>query len=243
MPALPPIEYPPHLEPPFWGSGELLFWEPESILQAVGENLHSAAKEAEIVALEEHFEGLCSEIITDGLLDARGYYSFFPVIIDETTLVVIDPGDFVSELSACSAQRCVELGGRSIADYLRPEGDLIGIQVATLGWKFSRRIAEYCTDSTRSATGVLLTMVADRCATVVAQRLSGEIRRGLGLERNAGNCVAWGTLGTPHLHDLQELFAILGGEERLGLDVDHSGVLLPRFSSCGLFIHHPELVV
>lgn len=241
--ALSPIEYPPHIEPPFWGSGELLFWEPESILQTIGDNLRAAAGKAENAALEEHFEGLCSEIITDALLDARGYYSFFPVITDDTTLVVIDPGDFVTELVTCIVKQCGELGGRSVVDYLRPEGDLIGIQAATLGWKLARRVEEYGADSTVSAKGILFAKVADLCTNVVAQRLSGEMRRGLGLERNAGSCVTWGTLGTPHLHDIDGLFAILGGEERLGLTVATSGVLLPRFLNSGLFIHHPDLVV
>ncbi|MGE5670622.1 MAG: homocysteine S-methyltransferase family protein, partial [Fibrobacterota bacterium] len=110
--AAPELAYEAPAEPPFWGTGEMLVWDVHSLLSSINtERLFKAEwaggkldskKYDEAVAKEflPSFNTLCDEIISDDLIDARGYYSFFPVITENCKVILLDPDNYKEELAS-----------------------------------------------------------------------------------------------------------------------------------------------
>ena len=85
-------EHHPHLEPLFWGTGDMLVWDAEQLLSTIDQNeLFKTYWDKEYLSDEElnhvsktvytrEFEELSTRIIQDQLIDARGFYGYFPVM-------------------------------------------------------------------------------------------------------------------------------------------------------------------
>ena len=141
------IEYGPHLEPPFWGTGGMLVWNPSNLLDTLdterlfkaewrgGKLAQNKYTEAVKNQFQPAFNSIKKEILNSGLLEPRGFYGFFPVITEDRKVILLDPGNFHTELVAFDFPRMPRKKCRSIADYFSPDGDLIGLQVVTLGSK------------------------------------------------------------------------------------------------------------
>ncbi|HEX2956155.1 MAG TPA: hypothetical protein VHO70_04970 [Chitinispirillaceae bacterium] len=100
------LEYGDHIEPPFWGTSNVLTWSTDTIFQSIkkqdlfkGEWAPGLGNDT-IADLEILFTQLKDEVVESDLLQGYGMYGFFPVITEDEQLIIIDPADFHTELMA-----------------------------------------------------------------------------------------------------------------------------------------------
>jgi 5-methyltetrahydrofolate--homocysteine methyltransferase len=245
------LKYDYFVEPPFYGTGEILQWETESLLAAIdrtqlfkawwgGGNLEeSAYASAEKEEFEPVFERLSAEIIKDSLIEARGFYGFFPVIADGEKLSILNSSDNLTEALSFVFPRS-EKSGLSLADYIRPGGDVISTQAVTIGGGLGERCRELLLNHERYSDGYYLNGLGNYLVETVAGKASGEIRRALGLPQNAGRRYSFGYRGMPDLEAQKHLIEFLGVEERLGITLTAGFQMQPEHSTVAIFIHHPD---
>jgi len=245
------LKYDYYIEPPFNGTGEILSWEAESLLAGVsrdmlfkawwgGGNLHRSDYEsARREEFEPVFERLSAEIAADALVDARAFYGFFPVIAEGEKLSILDPSDNRTERLSFVFPRMAK-SGRSLADYFRPEGDVVSFQAVTIGGLLSARCREYLLNQERYSDGYYLNGLGNYLVETVADRASGEIRRALGLPHGAGRRYSFGYQGMPDLEEQARLIEFLGVEERLGIALTAGFQMQPEHSTVAIFVHHPD---
>jgi 5-methyltetrahydrofolate--homocysteine methyltransferase len=247
-----PLEYGDHLEPPFWGTSNILSWSNEMLFQSIKKDKLFGNEWSDLMLGPEAFVNgnvdrdmmfsqLQKEVIDSELFDAAGYYGFFPVITDDELLIVLDPSDFSTELITLQFPRIKESDNRSICDYFRPSGDLIGFHSESIGFKAEKKYREYLNTIETSTKGYYLCALAKHCNHIVAEKISNEIRRCLGLERANGRRYNFGDPEMPSLELGKPLFELLSLEERLGIEITDQFELSPAQSGVGIFIHHPSV--
>ncbi len=245
------LKFVPHIEPPFWGTSEILVWDSAELIDGLDkERLFKAGwgggslKEREYLHTREMqfevaFEVLREEILKGELLEARGFYGFFPVITVDEEMIIIDPDDFHSELANFRFPRMSKSNGRSIVDYFCAEGDLIGIQVVTIGAGFSERSREYFGQD-KYSYGYFLNALGNMLVEELAKKVTVEIRRGLGLEPNTGRRYSFGYPALPDLEEQKKIFEFMGIDDRLGIHLTSGFQMVPEHSTLGIFVHHPQ---
>ena len=245
------MEYDYFIEPPFYGTGEVLAWDAKTLLENLDkERLFKAwwhggklEESAYINARREEFtpafERLSSLIIDDDLVDARGFYGFFPVIAEKENVMILDPCDYHTELASFTFPR-TEKKDLSLADYIRPEGDVISVQAVTIGGKLSQRSREYFQNENRYSDGFYLNGIANFLVETIADKLSAEIRRSLGLPRDAGRRYSFGYPGLPGLEEQKRFIELISVEERLDITLTEGFQMEPEHSTIAIFIHHPQ---
>jgi 5-methyltetrahydrofolate--homocysteine methyltransferase len=245
------LKYDYYIEPPHYGTGEALTWDIGALLANLnreklfkawwgGGNLEKGAyTSARKEEFEPVFERLSSEIVKDGLVDARGFYGFFPVIADNENIIILDPSDHTTERLSFRFP-VMEKKGLSLADYVRPGGDVISAQAVTIGGKISERCREYLKGQDRYSDGFYLNALGSCLVETLAEKVSGEIRRALGLPREAGRRYSFGYPGLPGLEEQARLIEFLGVEERLGVTLTEGFQMQPEHSTVAIFVHHPD---
>jgi 5-methyltetrahydrofolate--homocysteine methyltransferase len=237
------------VEPPFWGTGEILTWETATLVAAIdkerlfkgywrGGNLAAAEFERAVLTdFEPALESIVAEVLRQGLIEARGYYGFFPVFTDDEMLFLLDPSDFHTELAA---YRLPRVKGRSIADYFLPEGDLLGVQIVTIGAALGSRCRHYLQQEHKYTLGFYLNGLGNFLTEYLAERVTIEIRRSLFLQPGQGMRYSFGFPGLPGVEEQKTLFELLGAEERLGIRLTPGYQMDPEHSTIGIFTRHAE---
>jgi len=245
------LKYDYFMDPPFYGTGEILRWDAETLLSALdrehlfkawwgGGNLEKDSyASAEREEFEPVFERLSAEIIKDSLIEACGFYGFFPAIAEDEKMLILDPSDNHSEALSFVFPR-MERSGVSLADYIRPGGDIISTQAVTIGGRLGDRCRELLLNQERYSDGYYLNGLGNYLVETVAGKASGEIRRALGLPSSAGRRYSFGYTGMPDLEEQKRLIEFLGVEERLGITLTAGFQMQPEHSTVGIFIHHPD---
>lgn len=250
----PVLEYGDHLEPPFWGTSNVLNWSAENVFQSIKKSelfkkewssVSSSNDSSSDSAIDNEtlFTQLQQEVIGSELIQAFGIYGFFPVITDNEQLIVLDPSDFHTELMSLHFPRSDKLNGRSVCDFFRPSGDSIALQAGTIGMNIQVRWQSYMQSAQTSQKGSYMRVLADHCTNIIAEKLSTEIRRSLGLERGSG--VVYDVAGPemPSPDSRKNIFELLSLEERLGIELTDKFDMIPLHSSVGIFVHHPSAMV
>lgn len=242
--------YGPHVEPPFWGTSDILKWPTDAILRSIdkerlfkaqwggGKLDNKAYLEAKEKEFSPTFERLTREIIDSNLIEARGFYGFFPVFTYNNTLVVVDPDDFSTELVSFDFPRSAKNNCRSIADYFNPEGDLISLQVVTIGKLLGDKCRDFFQKEDKYSMGYMLNGLGNYLVENLADRITSEIKRGIGLD--TGRRYSFGYPGLPPLEEQKKLFEIMSIEERLGIELTAGFQMVPEHSTVGIYVYHPE---
>jgi len=245
------LKYDYFMDPPFYGTGEILRWGAETLLSALdrehlfkawwggGKLEKTSYASAEREEFEPVFERLSAEIIKDSLIEACGFYGFFPAIAEDEKMLILDPSDNHSEALSFVFPR-MERSGVSLADYIRPGGDIISTQAVTIGGRLGERCRELLLNHDRYSDGYYLNGLGNYLVETVADKASGEIRRALGLPQNAGRRYSFGYAGMPDLEEQKRLIEFLGVEERLGITLTAGFQMQPEHSTVGIFMHHPD---
>jgi 5-methyltetrahydrofolate--homocysteine methyltransferase len=238
-------------EPPFYGTGEILTFDAEALLAGIdreslfkarwgGGNLGAGAyADARRNDFEPAFERLSADIIKNSLIDARGFYGFFPAIADGERVIILDPSDYHTERLSFLLPRAGR-GGVSIADYIRPEGDVVSTQAVTIGSRLGERSRGLLLEQGRYSDGYYLNGIGNHLVEDLADKLSVELRRALGLPRGGGQRYSFGYPGMPSLEEQAGLLEFLGVEERLGIVLTPGFQMQPEHSTVAIFVRHPE---
>ncbi|MBN1129746.1 MAG: homocysteine S-methyltransferase family protein [Chitinispirillaceae bacterium] len=248
-----PLEYGPPLVPPFYGTGSVFTWDTGTLLEGIdsrrlfktwwgGGKLDTAAFEK---AMQDDFlpafNTLCDSIKIEKLLgDAGALYGYFPVITDNELIIILDPSDMRTELMSFRFPRVAKKANRSITDFLRPEGDLIAVQVVTAGRAISKKISDYLVRKNNYTSGYYLNGIAISLTEDLADRTTNEIRRGLGLSLDTGRRYSFGYGGLPPIDEQKKLFELCAIEERLGITLTEGFQMVPEHSTLGIYIHHEK---
>jgi len=247
-----PLEY-SYIEPPFYGTSEILVWDSASLLDSIstirlfkawwggGKLSAEEYRKAEEQEFKPAFDLIRNEIIENSIVDARGYYGFFPIITDGEMVIMLDPADFHTEISSFRFPRMEKRHCRSLADYLRPEGDILALQIVTIGKRLGDRCREFFTED-KYQLGYMLNGLGNYLVEYLAQRLTNEIQRAMGIPADFGKRYSFGYPGLPGLDEQAKLFPLLGIEERLGVTLTPGLQMDPEHSTLGIFVHHPNAV-
>jgi 5-methyltetrahydrofolate--homocysteine methyltransferase len=245
-----PVEHTNMITPPFYGTGEMLTWKSESLLSTIdrqrlfrgywrgGALGQEEFERTSMTEFEPAFELLHREILGKDLVAARGYYGFFPVITEGEVVVVLSPSDMHTELQTYRFPRGTD--GRSIADYLRPEGDTLGVQAVTIGPGLSERARVYLSEEDHYSLGFFLNGIGNYLTELLANRLTREMSRALFLPDGMGERFSFGYPGMPTVEEQRSLFELIGVEERLGVTLTDHALMDPEHSTVGLYIAHPQ---
>jgi 5-methyltetrahydrofolate--homocysteine methyltransferase len=244
------------LVPPFWGTNEVLRWDARLLLDSIdttrlfkgqwgGGNLPAEEfSQASEKTFSPAFMRLKEAILREALLDARGLYGFFSVYSIDDKLYILDPGDFHKELATFVFPRLqrkqANKGQRSIADYFKPEGDLIAIQAVTIGEALGEQSRSLLQKENRYSDGFFLNGIGNYLTEDLARRVTAEIQRGLMLPRERGRRYSFGYPGLPGLEEQVALLDILNVEDRLGITLTSGCQMQPEHSTIGIFVHHPK---
>lgn len=240
------LVYPQPPEPLFWGTGDMLVWGSEQLFSSIDQKqLFKTVWAKEILADEEleHisatafkpiFDELSTLIIGEQLIDARGFYGYFPVITDKNEVLVLDPSDFHTQLFSLS----FNFSGRTLADFFRPEGDVIAFAAVTAGNGFDTlRKRLFKEDKKDFYCRSLVHYLVD----VLVQRIAVEIRRGLGIDSREGKIFPFDCADSVQCAFVPSLIETTAVEERLGVFF-RNGELVPEFSRLLYFVHHMEML-
>lgn len=247
-----PLEFDNFITPPFYETGEILTWDTETLLQSIDKQklfkgywrAGKLGKEEYKQVLENEFEDvfklLSEEIVSNNLIDARGFYGFFPVISDDTKLILLDPSNFTTEIATFDFPPIERRNGRCFADYFRPETDVFSAQIVTIGAKLSNRSTQYFQKEDKYSLGFFLNGIGTYIVEILADKVTSEIRRGLVLPKDQGKRFSFGYKGLPDVSEQEKLFRIMNIEDRIGIILTKGFQMIPEHSTLGIYVHHPE---
>jgi 5-methyltetrahydrofolate--homocysteine methyltransferase len=246
------IVFPEIINPHFYGTSQVLRWDAAALLAGInadrlfkgyfgGGNLDEKAfgenREKEFVPV---FEEMKQEIISQNLVDASGLYGIFPVITDHERLVILDPDDFHTQRAEFVMPRVQRKHNRSIADYFRPEGDIMAVQIVTIGKAIDEQCRKYFGEENKYSRGFYLNAIANYLTEQLAEKVTTETRRAFFIPANRGRRYSFGFPGLPGVEEQAKLFDLLGVEERLGVSLTAGFQMVPEHSTMGIFVHHPD---
>jgi 5-methyltetrahydrofolate--homocysteine methyltransferase len=246
------LDHPETVHPQFFGTSQVLRWNTQSLLSSIdkqrlfkgyfgGGNLDEKAfAETEAKDFLPVFERLGQDIAGKNLLDAAGLYGIFPVFTDDGRLFILDPSDFHTHLAEFGFPRLERAKNRSLADYFNPDGDVIAVQVVTIGKAMDDEGRRYLNVEDKYSFGFYLNAIANYLTEMLANKVTAEIRRACFLGPDRGRRYSFGYPGLPGVEEQAKLFEILGVEERLGVSLTAGFQMVPEHSTMGIFVHHPQ---
>jgi 5-methyltetrahydrofolate--homocysteine methyltransferase len=234
------LDHPDIVSPQFYGTSQVLRWDVSVLLEGIDTvRFFKGYFGEEFVPV---FESLKKEILSKDLLDPAGLYGIFPVYTDDTRLVVLDSGDFHTQ-RAEFVMRVEGKQNRSIADYFRPDVDVMAVQIVTVGKAIGRQCARYRGEADKNSLGFCLDAIAKYLTEQLANKVTAEIRRAFFIPPDRGRRYGFGYPGLPGVEEQAKLFDLLSIEERLGVSLTPGFQMDPEHSSLGIFVHHPQAVV
>jgi 5-methyltetrahydrofolate--homocysteine methyltransferase len=249
------LEHPDLVCPQFYGTSQVLRWDVKTLLAEMDADAPRLFKEhfgggkldekAFIESRDKEFvpafTELKKEIVAHDLIDASGLYGIFPVITDDSRLFILDPDDFHTQRAEFVMPRVERKKDRSVADYFRPEGDVVAVQIVTIGKAIDEQCRRrYFGEESRYSFGFYLKAIANYLTEQLANKVTAEIRRAFLIPVDRGRCYSFGYPGLPGVEEQAKLFDLLGVEERLDVSLTAGFQMVPEHSTMGIFVHHPQ---
>jgi 5-methyltetrahydrofolate--homocysteine methyltransferase len=193
-------------------------------------------------------QSLLDEIVSNNLLRARGVFGLWPAHAEGDDVVVGDT-------RFCFLRQQTDYGdsrpNRSLADYVAPAGDHIGAFAVTAGIGADELAARFAAEHD-DYKAIMVKALADRLAEAFAEYLHEVARRAwyetgpklspeeLAAERFRGIRPAFGYPACPDHSEKPMLFALLGAEEKAGIELTETFAMMPAASVSGIYLGHPE---
>lgn len=200
-------------------------------------------------AVFEEAQAILRGLVEEGALQARAVYGLVAAHATGDDLWV------QGERWPMLRQQVAKAAGkpaRSLADFLAPEGDSLGLFAVSAGFGCDRLVAEAEADHD-DYRAIMVRALADRLAEAAAEWVHRELRIAWGLERSGdfspeqlikecyhGIRPAPGYPACPDHVTKQQLWRLLQVEERIGMKLLDSGAMWPAASVSGMVFHHPE---
>jgi 5-methyltetrahydrofolate--homocysteine methyltransferase len=211
------------------------------------------------LTLEEHAEQLrtvakpilvelADRCAREDILHPRAAYGFFRAHSEGDTLV-FDDHDL--RLRFPRQKRADGSPGLCITDYVRADGDVVGLQLVTVGERATAVCQEWF-DAHKYTDYLYLHGLAVEATEALAEYVHKQMRAELGLagddareltdlfhKQYRGCRYAYGYPACPDMADQQHLLRLLGAE-RLGVTMDADEQLHPEQSTAAIVVFHPQ---
>ncbi|WP_216829273.1 methionine synthase [Alkalihalobacterium elongatum] len=259
-----PLKKPNDLQPHILKDYKISHLEPYINLQMLlGKHLGLQGKVSRLLAegdekalsLKDKVESLLFEAKTNGLLEARGMYQFFPAQSDGNDVIIYDPQDQKTEIERFSFPRQNHEPYLCLADYLRPvdsgEMDYVGFLAVTAGIGV-REKAMKAKDEGDYLFSHLIQATALELAEGFAERTHQLMRDQWGFPdpvdmtmedrfsaKYQGVRVSFGYPACPNLEDQAKLFKLLQ-PEKIGIELTEEYMMEPEASVTAMVFSHPE---
>ncbi len=179
-----------------------------------------------------------------GLLSPKVAYGYYPAAGVGNDVILYDPVDASREIARFPFAR--QIGGEHLclADYVREphEGrgiDVVALQVVTVGRAATERTDALQARGDYSASYFLHGFTV-QSAEALAEWTHRRIRTELRLEQGRGKRYSWGYGACPDVSQHAIAFAVLGAQERIGVELTEGFQIVPEQSTAAIVIHHPR---
>jgi len=198
---------------------------------------------------------LVDEAEREKVFKPQAVYGYWPAAGEGNDVILFDPDDPTKPVARFSLPRQKKENGLCIADFLkdasRPERDVLGLQVVTVGQRASEVAREWFAadrynDYVRlHGLGVEL---AEALAEYVHKKIRGELGFGHLDERDRAALIKQGYRGSrysfgypacPNVADQSQLLALLGAT-KIGIELGEEDQLWPEQSTSAIVLHHPQ---
>ena len=233
-------------------------WELRGTYPRIFENPDWGTKAREVF---DDAQATLKQLVAEGQLKARASYGFFPAatVGDDIELYADESrSGLLGTLHTLrqQAQKSDGLPAQALADFVAPReaglADWVGAFAVTTGLGADEIVARHERDNDPYAV-IMVKALADRLAEALAEWLHQRARREWGYGRDEkiaaadlireqyrGIRPAPGYPACPDHTEKRLLFDLLGGEERLAIQLTESLAMLPAASVCGFYFSHPE---
>ncbi len=192
-----------------------------------------------------------SRVASEGLLEAAVIYGYWPARGEGNSIIVGDPQDPGREVARFDFPRQKRGRHLCLADYVRPDTDVIALQIVTMGRRIDEAAGElFAANAYRDylelhGLSVQLTeALAEYWHTRVraewgiggddAQDVAGILK-----QKYRGERFSFGYPACPDLSQQKPLCELLGSE-RIGVGLSEEFQLDPEQSTSAIIFHHPE---
>ena len=179
-----------------------------------------------------------------GLLLPKVAYGYYPAAGVGNDVILYDPDDASREIARFNFARQVGGDHLCLADYLRePQDgkgiDVVALQVVTIGTRASE-LTEALQASGDYSESYFLHGFTVQSAEALAEWSHRRIRTELRLEHERGKRYSWGYGACPDLSQHTTAFAVLGAQERIGVELTEAFQIIPEQSTAAIVMHHPR---
>jgi 5-methyltetrahydrofolate--homocysteine methyltransferase len=192
-----------------------------------------------------------SRVASEGLLEAAVIYGYWPAHSDGNAIVVGDPQAPQREVARFDFPRQKRGRHLCLADYVRPDGDVLGLQVVTMGSAIDRAAAELF-EKNAYRDYLELHGLSVQLTEALAEYWHSRVRAELGIDADdssdmagilkqkyRGERFAFGYPACPDLSQQKPLVELLRAD-RVGVTLSEEFQLDPEQSTSALIFHHPE---
>jgi 5-methyltetrahydrofolate--homocysteine methyltransferase len=179
-----------------------------------------------------------------GLLYPKIAYGYYPAAGVGNDAILYDPADPSREIARFPFARQVGGDHLCLADYLRePQNgrgiDVVALQVVTVGRVATERIDVLQARGDYSESYFLHGFTV-QSAEALAEWTHRRIRTELRLEQERGKRYSWGYGACPDVSQHAIAFAVLGAQERIGVELTEGFQIVPEQSTAAIVMHHPR---
>ena len=192
-----------------------------------------------------------SRVASEGLLEAAVIYGYWPARGSGNEIIVGDPQQPDREIARFQFPRQKRGRHLCLADYVRPDADVIGLQIVTMGRRIDDAAAElFAANAYREY--MELHGLSVQLTEALAEYWHSRVREELGIgaidapdvagilkQKYRGERFSFGYPACPDLSQQVPLCDLLGAE-RIGVHLSEEFQLDPEQSTSAIIFHHPE---
>jgi len=248
-----PIEYViPYIDwSPFFNSWELKGTFPKIFEHELYGNEAKKLYDDALILLEK--------LAKEHILQINAICGIFPCSSQDESVILFQDKLHQSELNRLhflrqQTKKQGNLKNISLADYISPKKDYIGLFAVTAGMHIEHYLEQYAKDHD-DYKDILLKAVADRLAEATAEWLHKEVRtkiwgyavdeqltnEDLIMERYRGIRPAPGYAACPDHSEKQTIWDILDIEKKIGITLTENFAMFPTASVSGYYFAHPNI--
>tara|TARA_B100001123_G_C15326764_1_gene1029816 strand:- start:3098 stop:4042 length:945 start_codon:yes stop_codon:yes gene_type:complete len=189
-------------------------------------------------------------IISEKLLIAKGVIGIFKAMAENETV-------FTKNVEFNFPRQLIDKGAEkpnfSLADFIAPEDDYLGMFAVTTGHGLERIVKDF-EDQNDDYNAIMVKVISDRLVEAFAERIHERVRKefwGYATDENLGNerlikekyqgiRPAPGYPSCPSHMEKDTIWKLLDVEDNTGMHLTETRAIYPASSVCGWFFSHPK---
>jgi 5-methyltetrahydrofolate--homocysteine methyltransferase len=192
-----------------------------------------------------------SRVASEGLLEAAVIYGYWPAHSEGNSIVVTSPQDPATPIARFDFPRQRRGRHLCLADYVRPDGDVIALQIVTMGATVDRAAAALF-EKNAYREYLELHGLSVQLTEALAEYWHARVREELGIagddapeiagilkQKYRGERFSFGYPACPDLSQQKPLCELLDSQ-RIGVGLSEEFQLDPEQSTSAIIFHHPE---